>query len=295
MTNPVPSYPHSDIACTRRTERGEFWLHPTPEVRKVVLYLALHYAARHRLRLFVLIVLANHLHLVGHDEDGALADFLRDFHSKVTEVLNDLYGREGRLWEPFDVCRTRLEDSTTVFNNLIYAATNAVKHGLVPVSTMWPGLLFSPEDAGREITVEAPQYLLDNYDSFPPVIKYVVPVPAVYGKTPVAAVRRDFRDRRRARERRLRHRRGDKPFLGLAKAMAVEPSNAPTEAPPKGQNKLFAAATKEGTRWALERLIAFRRAYRKARKAFLAGDRGVVWPVGTYAMHTWHGCPRAGP
>lgn len=290
MTAPIPVYPGSNINGGRRTQGGYCWLTPNPEVRDIIAYLAIYYAKKHKIALLVLIIMSNHIHWDADDPEGNYPDFIRDFHARVTEVLNHHYGHTGPIWENCKPYRARLLDDETIMEKLLYAATNAVWHGLTPCSRQWPGLIFSPEDAGEEISVTCPEYLLDNYNCFDEKIDYVVPIPSIYGDTPAKKVRTDFRRRRRRREESLRRERGDS-FLGLEKALAVGPDYAPPERddPRDLSNKVFDCKP-ENVEAGLDDLSSFRRDYGQTRRAFTKGNRHVRWPHGTYAMVRWHKC-----
>ena len=51
------------------------------------------------------------------------------------------------------------------------------------------------------------------------------------------------------------------------------------------------AGDSEWIKAAVARNVVFRERYRAARERWLAGDRHVIWPAGTYAMKRWHRVP----
>ena len=287
----IPVYKNATIFGTRRIQGGLCTLTPNPEVRNIVLYLALHYAARYRIRLLVLCILSNHVHWVADDPDGNYPAFLTAFHARVAEVLNDYYGTSGPMWANEKPGRVRLADRQTMMEKMLYVATNATWHGIVGNTRLWPGFIFSPEDAGEVIEATCPDYLLENYNSFKPTISYTVPVPALYGNMPLQKVREDFRLRRRRREARLRKER-DGEFISIETALAVAPDYAPPEKddPRELRNQVFACSP-ENLESELTSLCTFRRRHNETRRRFVDGERDVAWPVGTYAMVVWHKCP----
>lgn len=291
MSRPNPVYRHKTIFCTRRAHGGCYILNPTPETRDIIAFLAVYYALKHNIRLLVFVILGNHVHWVGDDPEGTYPDFLRDFHSAVTLVLHRLHGRSGILWEPRKPSRVRLEGPRTVMQKLVYVATNPVKHGIVRNSALWPGSLFSPEKAGETILYRRPAAVAECLPSLPGEISYTVPVPWVYGDTPIAKVRQDFRRRRRDHEARLAARRPE-PFIGRAAALALGPDDYAGRAEPR-PNLVF-AADPDLELATLADLDSWLRDYARTRQRFRAG-KCPTWPPGTYAMHRWHNCPRHGP
>lgn len=289
MTAPIPVYRNSNIAGSRRTQGGVCCLAPTDEVRNIIIYIVLHYAAVHGVRLLVLVIMGNHIHWDLDDPDGKYPDFLRDIHSKITEVLNDYYGRTGPMWANCKPQRTRIVDDAKIEEKLLYAATNPTWHGIEFRSRLWPGFVFSPEDIGKTIIAACPSYLADNYRSFPAEVSYTVPKPSCYRHMTNSAARNHFAKLRNARELRLRVERRGAPFLGSEKALAVDPESA-IDDPDGGGNKLVDGCP-ESVEDALAELSQFRTRYRTVRGAFLRGDRNAEWPRGTYAMRAWHRCP----
>jgi len=59
--------------------------------------------------------------------------------------------------------------------------------------------------------------------------------------------------------------------------------------------KFAAAGDKEAAERFIERLLRFRERYADCRRRFLAGERDVIWPIGTWKMHAVHGLPRRAP
>lgn len=292
MTAPIPVYKNATIAGGRRTERGACYLTPTKEVRNIIVYLFIHYAKKYEIRLLTLVIMSNHVHWVADDPNGAYPKFLAALHSRLTEVLNDHHDRTGPMWANCKPQRTRLLDDKTIEEKTLYAATNGSWHGIETYSRNWDGFVFSPEDIGRAITATCPDYLLDNYNSFPDQHSYKVPKPACYKGMTDAQARSRFRAKRRARELAIARER-KKPPLTTARALEAGPDHIPAPAndPRDVHNKLFDGATEDVVESAFLALDQFRRAYTTARKEFTSGRRNVRWPRGTWAMLSLHNCP----
>ena len=58
-----------------------FLLAPSYEVQQTFLYLLGHYAKKHGITLYALVLMANHYHLLGLDKHGNLPHFMRDLRS----------------------------------------------------------------------------------------------------------------------------------------------------------------------------------------------------------------------
>jgi len=289
MTAPVPVYKNKVVFGTRRTESGYYRIPPIPEIRNAICFIVLHCAAVHQIEIWALVIMSNHIHWIGLDRLGRYPAFIRDVHMRIQEVISHHHGIPGRLWSGDRPRTPRLEG--TELDTILYAVTNPAKDNIEHVSTNWPGLIFSPENAGDTISATCPQILQETYNSFPKSISYVVPVPRFYSHLSIKEVRRDFARRRRAREAYLiaKH---QGPALGAATALAVGPYDRPDDPVSREPFRCF-HATAEREQDCLEDLDSFRRRYGSRRRSFNAGDRDVVWPIGTYARHHWHGCPRA--
>lgn len=87
-------------------------------------------------------VFSNHYHFVAHSpdaEDGArsLSGMLGTLHEKTAKWVDRMDGMPGRkVWHNFR--ETRLTYEKSYFARLNYAHQNAVKHGLVPVASLYP-------------------------------------------------------------------------------------------------------------------------------------------------------------
>ena len=78
-------------------------------------------------------------------------------------------------------------------------------------------------------------------------------------------------------------RRQGRGFLGWTRVRKTSPTDRPrTEKARLGSNPTFSAMTRGMWLGAVQRLRAFRRAYRTAYKAWRSGDRSVVFPAGTW-------------
>jgi putative transposase len=87
-------------------------------------------------------VFSNHYHFVGHsphDQPDAtnLSDMLGRLHASTSEWINRLDGNPGnRVWHNF--WETRLTYQRSYLARLNYVHQNAVKHGLVPLASLYP-------------------------------------------------------------------------------------------------------------------------------------------------------------
>lgn len=157
MSLPRRLEPGRTHAVTRRCARRAFLLRPDEQVNQIILYSLGVALSRHSVELHAFLAEANHTHANTTDDEAVLSEFFRDFHSLVARALNARLGRGENLWAPGSFDNVEIHDQATLEEQLLYLWTNPVKDGLVARPEEWPGVLFLPEDLGREITVPRPE------------------------------------------------------------------------------------------------------------------------------------------
>lgn len=291
MTAPVPVYEQKPVAGGRRTRGGCFYIPPIPPLREAILYIFIFHAIRHKIDLWAVMIMSNHLHWAGFDNEGRYPDFIREVHQRITEVVMHYYGLTGRMWSGDRPVTKRLEGTTLAV--LLYIVTNAVKDGLVDYSDDWKGLIIHPELAGETIRARCPEVLRERYPkTFPETLSYEVPIPTIYADLPAHRVHREFARARRDHEVYLRSLRPEGYVAPGDAALEVTPDQRPAAPPESTPFRCFSAATREIERACWSDLDRFRGDYGRAVEVFNAGKRDVEWPYGTYARHRWHRCPR---
>lgn len=103
-------------------------------------YLGKALAAYPGIRLFAVVQMSNHFHLVLRDDNGDLADFMNRFESPLAKFINRLDSYRGPLYED-RYCPIRVLDEAAVLERIAYSIANPVAANLVAQPSQWPGVL----------------------------------------------------------------------------------------------------------------------------------------------------------
>jgi len=281
---------------TRRIFQRRFFLRPTPDVVAIFNYCLAEAALRFNIRPIAWCAMSNHYHAVVHDPDGKLPAFTEHFHKMTSKTLNALYGRWENLWSSEETCVTRLVTPEDVFDKVCYVLANPVAAHLVERVDDWPGSSsWQLMGTTESLTVERPKYYFRKEKSRMPAtatLRAVAPDgldEAAY-KHWVTLVREEVA-RREQKAKALRIAEKIK-LVGRQRVLEVAPDDCPETAAPR-RNLRPALACKDDVRMEAEKILLkeFRHAYYKARVAFAAGERTVVFPAGTYRLlRSWDVC-----
>ena len=118
-----------------------FLLAPSYEVTQTFLYVLGHYAKKHGITLYALVLMANHYHLLGLDKHGNLPHFMRDLNSFVARVLNHGYGRDDKFWTGDGYHIVRPINPEDVWARLMYITSNPINADLVVRTQDYPGFV----------------------------------------------------------------------------------------------------------------------------------------------------------
>ena len=94
---------------------------------------------KYKTKLFALVVMDNHFHLVVKTKGKNLAKFMGYVKSRITEGINLLTGKRGPLWSRRYDAQAILDDEASAYR-LAYCLDNPVQAGLVDSADSWPGL-----------------------------------------------------------------------------------------------------------------------------------------------------------
>ncbi|MBT8495880.1 MAG: hypothetical protein KJO07_22745, partial [Deltaproteobacteria bacterium] len=182
-----------------------------------------------------------------------------------------------------------LGDDEAIIDKTVYTITNPVAAGLVSRSDLWPGVcLWRP---GRQRVKRPEQFFRGNADTIPLSIELEIePIPVE------ADSRRELLERLgqavKAEERRLRSKlsAAGRRFIGRARVLAQNWFDSPQSSEPR---RRLAPRIASRDRWRrielLQRVTSFWREHRDALVRFLAGERDVLFPPGTYLMRVRFG------
>ena len=277
---------------TRRVHKRQMLLLDDDYVRQVIEYTLAYCLQDHEIELHAIVTEGNHLHRVDTDGDGLRPEFLRDFHSLVARQLNRYYG-EGDAF--FSNKQTNIVDNATpndVLRRIVYTMGNPVADGIERegknhkgIRKRWPQpekVIKRPEGFFRPIEQGgvAPDEVTLRF-SRPPGWEGLTDSEFDHLlETRVLAYEKEKREVRDAE---------GKAFLCDSPGPRPGPRSFP-----KSRHRLFGlapligAAIKEHRLAAIARLREFRRAHKAARLRMLAGEKGVVFPHGTFqAAKRW--------
>ncbi len=295
MTAPRQIVAGSTYLVTRRCSERRFFLRPSRRVNQVFLYLLALAAERFDIRVHVLCVLSNHVHIVLSDPHALLPAFHQLLDALVARAVNASLGRWEDFWAPGSYSAVKLLSTADVVEKCAYVLANPVAAGLVGAGSAWPGLWSAPDRVGGEAyVVKRPAHFFDPKGGLPDEVTLRLTAPPGF-ESP-----EQFRDElKRALERKeneareLWRARGG--FLGIARVLAQKPTARPGPGEPRRVlNPRVAGRDKWKRIEALGRFVEFLRAYRVAWKARRAGEAGAVFPHGTYLLRVLHGVPCAG-
>jgi len=145
--------PGRTYLVTTRCHEARFFLKPDPDLNQAVLEWLTraqkHYPAQ---RIYAVCAMSNHLHLIVHDADGALAAWAAYFLGNLARAVNRIRGRSGSFYERRYSAEPILDDGALI-DRLVYVVTNPVKAGLCKTADSWPGVLLVA-DHGRPLEME---------------------------------------------------------------------------------------------------------------------------------------------
>lgn len=295
---------------SRRCTQRQFLLHPDPVIEQVLIFCLGLAARRHGIEVFCLVALSNHVHIGLRDPKGRLPRFMAHFDSLVARALNCHHRRGENFWAPGSYSAVTLEDDDAVLDKIVYMITNPIAANLVDLPDEWPGLLSLSRDLGRrELVARRPTFFFrqprtegeDDQDHtaagrarrrYPPRDLTPDEVRLRLSRPPGfhdlddeplrALVARRVADR--VHELREQHRReGRGPALGRDGVLLQRPTDTPgSSAPTFGLNPRLACRDRWKRVERLQGLVQFWREHHEASVRFRAGERGVLFPVGTW-------------
>lgn len=228
------------------------------------------------------------------DPGQRIPEFYHYVHEFSSKCLNADRGRWEAMWASEETNRLSLEDLEAVIDKTVYTLCNPVTSRLVSSGADWPGLRMWWAD--EPIVVERPDVFFTDESPLPDEITLrFVPPSELAGLDDDAGVAR-VRGRIAQREDEVRRKMFvlGRSFLGLGAINDQRWSESPaTFALRRGLRPRIATKNKWRRQEAIARDRAFVAAYRWCREQWLAGNRDVVWPAGTYQMRVLHGVPCA--
>ena len=261
-----------------------FLIRPSPVVNQVLLYLLILKANRYGLLIHGFCFLSNHFHLVVTDVAGHLPAFMREFLGESSKAIQVATHSDRAIWSRKRYSDVKLLDLDAAERKLVYALLNPSRAGLTSPSD-WPGLTSAGLRCGDTIEALRPEMFFSRKRSEcvsaslePVSLPFESPLEEselrigellqagieecrrgierrggrLLGREGVLAASRDRRGRRRVRHLNPRFASRDRGLLAAAVASARE----------------------------------FENDHEEAKQSYIAGQRNVCFPAGTYGYRT---------
>ena len=276
---------------------------PQPAVRELLRYVLAVAANKYGVLIHEYQFLSNHFHLQVTVPGKCLPDFMMTMNSLISRGLNALRGTRGTNIEKGYSLVVELDDAT-VLEHSVYTLANCVEANIVQRTRHYQGVSSHDLRYGQSITIKRPKRGLwapksgrrrnedarwsDKRDRsiLPEEVTLTLVRPSIYPALSDDELRDLVLSKLKDTEGRceVRRRRTGKRVLGMRRAKAMHYNTEP------GKEELFhrrptVAARNSGRRVAeLARRAVFLKEYRVAKERWLAGERNVEFPEGTWWM-----------
>ena len=215
-----------------------------------------------------------------------LPAFEQYLNQLVARAMNAELGRWENFWAPGSYSAVRLTSPGDIVEKCAYALANPVAAGLVRRSDRWPGLWSNPDHVDVVSTThQRPTQFFRREGPLPQAIPLRTVRPPGFDTTEAFVLPLKRRIKEMEADAEVAMRRTGRTFGGRRAVLRQSPFARPgTLAPRRKLNPRIAGKDTSARVEALRQLRRFADAYRRARDAFWAGERDVVFPPGTYNM-----------
>ena len=267
---------------TRRCLLRMFLLRPDAQTWATFRYCMALAAERTGVTVMLPVVMSNHHHVVVHDPDGRVVEFMHYLHWLVARAMNAARGRRENFWAAEQGSLVPLKDREAVLRAMVYVATNPVKDHLVARVHQWPGV-HGLRDLlrGTAWQVPRPRGFFAEQGALPAEATLQLAVPAGTMLGDVDEFLAELAARVAAREEEIAAARGSKPVLGVRAVLRQSPFASPTSSTPRRGVRPKVAASEWARGEVLQRNDVFLERYQAARLAWRAG-LAAEFPPGTY-------------
>jgi putative transposase len=290
VTAPRQIIPGQSYLVTRRCTQRQCLLSPSRRTNENVEYCLGLAAEKTGVMLHTVCVMSNHWHGVLTDPDARLPEFLETFHKLLAKAQNALLEHWENLWSSDKTSVVLLVSEEDVLEKMAYVLANPTAAGLVKAPHEWPGVI--SRHFGEQRNCEMPDVFFDENGVLSDCSTLEFVRPAIFSGLSDAELEAKLATRVAALVKAAREdlqRRGVT-FAGR-NAVLRQPVNAipKTVAPRRNANPRIAAKSTPERIAAIERMLAFVRAYRFAWKEWRSGNRDATFPWGTYALRVFAG------
>ena len=292
MSKARPVFPGAVLFTTRRVHKRQFLLRPSKKVNQIIEYVLAVLAERHGILLHAICILSNHGHDVSTDPDGKIVEFRRELHALLARHINALFGEFEAFWAREPTCRVECVGAEDILDKIIYTLANPVEALLVERGEQWPGVRSAWPAPPRKI--KRPKGFFrgeEDGGSWPEEVTLSFHRPPGFDELSDEELATLLRDTLETRERGIRKeaRRKRQTFLGPEAILAQR-----RHAYPRSKEKRFGIRPTVAAKWKWARIERLRRNkewlahYEAALRELRAGNRDVVFPFGTYKLHSYY-------
>jgi REP element-mobilizing transposase RayT len=273
---------------TRRCTQRQFLLRPDRVVDHLYSFVLGVAAERFGIEVIAWTAMSDHKHEIVHDPHGTFPKFMHYLHELLARALNVHWKRRENLWAAEQPNVVRLFGKDTQIEKVIYVLTNPVKAGLVERVAHWPGATsYALNITGRERVVERPKGFFREDGPLPERVTLRPGRLPEFGDLTAAEWQEKIRTGVEEKENELRERRrkDGRRVVGRKAVLRVGHLDSPSTIE-RRRTLRPTIACKDPVRGRLELAVlkGFRAAYRDARELWIAGQRDVVFPAGTYLL-----------
>ena len=298
MTQPRLIVPGATHLVTRRTIHRYHLFAPDPQAGQIFLYCLAVAARRNGVLVHVVTLMSTHPHIIVTDVEGRLPAFLQYLNRHVALAMKALRKWDGAVWDHREPSAVELRTPEAVIEKSAYSMANPVAAGLVRSASEWPGVTTRPSDIGTAVwRIRRPeQYFSADDDKWPPVVELRLTMPPAARQLGITddQFRELVADELARQEQAAREKVKELGWsvLGADRCRKLSPfRRARSSEPIRDRNPCFAVGRGNRAAFleAVERLRAFRLAYRQRLEAWRAGERNAPFPAGTWLMRHQHG------
>ncbi|MGE0785010.1 MAG: transposase, partial [Sandaracinaceae bacterium] len=283
------------LAVSRRTTRRHMLFVPDlGGESEAIFWYCLATAARERgVLVHAAVLMSNHLHLVITDVRGEAPKFYRRLHRLLALCTKARFDWPEEVVNKSATAAHELVSGPAIIKALGYAIANPTTAGLVRRADEWPGARTSARDMGtRTIVAKKPEHYFRGEQWDDEVELEITLPPALEAEMKPDEIRRRVQAWVSTAERAAleKSKQTGLRFLGARRAQRVPHTDRASSWEDFGsRNPRFSAAgDAEAARRTVERNRQFEADYDKALAGWMAGDRKVVFPPGTWWMRVHH-------
>jgi REP element-mobilizing transposase RayT len=284
------------VEVTCRTIQGGLLMRPFPLLNDIILGVLGRAQRLYPLEIVGYSFLSNHFHLLAWTERAdRLSDFMRYFSGNLAREIARLTGWKDRIWaDRFDGILVTAEEEVQV-RRLAYILSNCVKEDLVAKVEEWPGVHCGHPLITGEPMVEGTwfdrrmEYNARLRGKEPGPREFIRPEQVVLSQLPCwkHLTPEEYRSRIAELVREIEETAATARQESLIKPLGIDGIRAQDpETRPKKLKKSPApfvhAATKAARKAMWEAYSTFVAAFREAAEKLKAGDRNVVFPIGSF-------------